>query len=544
MQARRWLGEAFQRHAVPVLPGSYGISDQEIVMDEILSGIISNPAESVAVELKRWLDLADRRHVAKIIKACAALHNSNGGYLIIGVNNDGTFQTSGVPPDWRSIFDPEILQQLVANRVSPPFEIEVIHVQTANVTCVAIKISSGAISPICIRSDLNDRDGTALLAQHEVYCRSLSSNGKYSSARPSADDWARIIRTFLDNREADIARFLSRNFTSDRMSELTRQLVQLYPGQIVTTDDRGTHEPESPSLVGPETIDDDADLEVDTLLQIIAADPENNRLNDVLSAGLVALSPGSSIARACMADGHNQFEAAIHQSGTPPSSHGSWELAAVLNGSAENALASVSFLNRIASANPVYTYVPFWTAGRGATSNLGRPYVLDNGWQSLINAPPHALNFWRAEPRGHFYVYRALEDDMSMSPQQPEPMTKLDFTLQVIRLTDAIAVILAISAVIPMRIRPQSVELIIRWRRLAGRELSSWANITRVLPPGRMAFQDEFATSIVVPTNATPSGISGYVHEVTRQLFSLFDGMQFDPSTIDDIARGVFERRM
>jgi hypothetical protein len=64
------------------------------------------------------------------------------------------------------------------------------------------------------------------------------------------------------------------------------------------------------------------------------------------------------------------------------------------------------------------------------------------------------------------------------------------------------------------------------------------------VPIQRLGNQDEFATSIVVPTNVTQSGISGYVHEVTRQLFSLFDGMQFEPSVIDDIARGVFERRM
>jgi len=42
-------------------------------MDEILIGIIASPSESVAVELKRWLDLTDRKHVAKIIKACVAL---------------------------------------------------------------------------------------------------------------------------------------------------------------------------------------------------------------------------------------------------------------------------------------------------------------------------------------------------------------------------------------------------------------------------------------------------------------------------------------
>jgi hypothetical protein len=38
-------------------------------MDELLRGIVANPSESMPVELKRWLDLADRSHKAKIIKA-------------------------------------------------------------------------------------------------------------------------------------------------------------------------------------------------------------------------------------------------------------------------------------------------------------------------------------------------------------------------------------------------------------------------------------------------------------------------------------------
>jgi predicted HTH transcriptional regulator len=75
------------------------------------------------------LDLTDRKHVAKIIKACVALYNSNGGYLVIGVNNDGTLHADGVLTDWRSIFNAEVLQQTVANNVSPPFEIEVTHVR-------------------------------------------------------------------------------------------------------------------------------------------------------------------------------------------------------------------------------------------------------------------------------------------------------------------------------------------------------------------------------------------------------------------------------
>lgn len=48
---------------------------------------LEQPRESLAVEIKSWLDLSNPQHQAKIIKTAIALRNNNGGYMILGCDN-------------------------------------------------------------------------------------------------------------------------------------------------------------------------------------------------------------------------------------------------------------------------------------------------------------------------------------------------------------------------------------------------------------------------------------------------------------------------
>lgn len=521
-------------------------------MDEMLDEIVADPTERISVELKRWLDLSDQEHVAKIIKSAAALRNSNGGYLVIGINDDGQPHRDGVPERWEEIYEAETVQQIVANNLAPAFEVEVINSQSAGSPCVAIKVPAGAISPVCMRKDFKDSEGTILLSRHDVYCRTLDANGTYSSARPSPGDWERIMRACLDNRETDIARFLTRNFSSDRIRAIARWLrhVGLSDDLRVSTSNSEFPSVPVPNFNQPTALpeletdapmtDDQANLSI--LLN--EADEDVHFDEDFSFSNPVQLPAGSSAVRMCRKNGLRQYNSAIEVSTLSVPMHGSWEVAAVINGNPTETLPTQTFLNLVTGANPSYTYVPMWTSGRGSKANLAQPYVMDNGWQSLLLASPAALNFWRAEPRGFFYLYRSLEDDMSLSRDKPKSLTKLEFTLQIIRMTDAIAVLLAIANILPMRTHAQAIEILFHWRGLAGRELSNWANLTRSLPPGMMARQDECSTSIVISIDATKIAVAAFVFQATRKLFSLFDGMVFEEAIIEDIANGVFERKL
>ena len=51
---------------------------------ELLERLVERPGETLNVEIKAWLDPAQVADAAKIIKACLALRNRNGGHLVIG----------------------------------------------------------------------------------------------------------------------------------------------------------------------------------------------------------------------------------------------------------------------------------------------------------------------------------------------------------------------------------------------------------------------------------------------------------------------------
>ena len=59
------------------------------VQDEGLQRLLTDPSETLDVELKEWIDPTTSEGKAKIAKGCIALRNNNGGHLIIGFTDNG-----------------------------------------------------------------------------------------------------------------------------------------------------------------------------------------------------------------------------------------------------------------------------------------------------------------------------------------------------------------------------------------------------------------------------------------------------------------------
>ena len=91
---------------------------------DYIDGLIANPRESLATELKDWFDPRTPEGQAKIVKTCLAMRNHNGGTLQVGFE-DGTasLNLSGAPTDVRSWWDVDELQALVSKFASIPFEV-------------------------------------------------------------------------------------------------------------------------------------------------------------------------------------------------------------------------------------------------------------------------------------------------------------------------------------------------------------------------------------------------------------------------------------
>jgi len=81
--------------------------------DEV-NALISQPRESLAVEVKDWLDMSVPSHTAKIVKAVIALRNFNGGYLLIGFDNATMQPSKNLPAkDQTVMFSADAIQALV-----------------------------------------------------------------------------------------------------------------------------------------------------------------------------------------------------------------------------------------------------------------------------------------------------------------------------------------------------------------------------------------------------------------------------------------------
>jgi hypothetical protein len=112
--------------------------------------LLRHLAASLNVEVKNWISPDDASGAAKIIRASFALRNRNGGYLVIGFNND-TLQpeTDGRPTDVRDIFHVDKIQGLISRYASELFEIGIAFPELEGVAYPVICLPAGVRFAMC-----------------------------------------------------------------------------------------------------------------------------------------------------------------------------------------------------------------------------------------------------------------------------------------------------------------------------------------------------------------------------------------------------------
>ena len=164
-------------------------------------------AETLDTELKRWLNLSERREAALLAKACLAMRNNDGGRVVMGIDN---LTMKSIPPvpgfDVLQEYHTDKVNEIVGKYSLPKFEVRVGFKEYQGMIHVEIVIPGGITSPVITRSGF-ERE----LRQNTVYVRTIS-NGRPSSCEPmTAADWDKLLRICFDNREADIGRFMRRH---------------------------------------------------------------------------------------------------------------------------------------------------------------------------------------------------------------------------------------------------------------------------------------------------------------------------------------------
>jgi schlafen family protein len=461
--------------------------------EDQIRALVTRPGEALNVEIKRWVDPAEPAGSAKIVKAAFALRNRNGGYLVIGFD-DNTLQPDAPNQleDVRGSFHQDIIQGLISRHASEPFEVHVFFAERKGHTYPVIFIPQGVRVPVVVKNALQDTRGTRLLSVGDVYFRTLEANGTPSTARARPQDWRDILEICFENREADIDRFLRRQLAAEDIARLVGAL-------------RG--EPLAPD---------------DTLRQ---------RCNSILESG------EKSFSNAIKERGLTAHERVLLDGLT-------WEIALAIDPPNTAALPDRDFFATFVASNPKYTGWPIWLDARAAADEWSRPVVRSGAWEALIVAlsdtTSHRMEFFRVDPRGDFYLRRLLQDDAV--PQRLEPGSRFDPVLMIYRVSEAFAVGIAVAKGLGWG-DSAKLGFNFRWRKLKGRRLDSWANPI-VYVPGGPSQEDEIATFVEIPLTTALSAIPGFVEAATRELFVAFDGTKLSRETYEEQGRKLIERRL
>ena len=441
---------------------------------DYLRRLVDNPQESLAVELKRWIDPSTDDGREKIAKACLALYNNNGGHLLVGMKDDGAPDTDNVPSDVRATFSADSIQAIVSKFSYTPFEVTVDYVERDGQEYPAVSVPCGVATPAVAKSELGS------IHPDEVYVRSLTSNNTVSSTTPKRRDWDRLIKTCLDNREADIGAFFRRHLGISADIDTLRAAFSL-----------------------PATLEE--------------------RVTRFLD------------------EGRERYEVLNKESNHPDVGH--VEIGIIIDGPRDQAFrADQSFLNRLQNHRPSHTgWPPFVYIHNSREPDLN-PYVSDGAWEANMHSPPFGmgpstLDFWRMYPDGRFYTLRALEDDMISD--RVERFSRLDPILHLRRIAEAISVGLSFADAMGYELAETQVAFAFRWTRLSGRQLLPWANPDRLLRLAPTCVDDRAIETVFVPADTPRSALSQYVEKVGAGLMLRFGG--YDEISSDGIERIVNE---
>lgn len=453
---------------------------------EELEPLIEQPRESLAVELKAWLDLSNPKDQSKIIKALIALRNNNGGYLILGFNDKTLEQDKNAPPRPSLAYHSDNIQALITKYSSQPFEVKVEYIEKEGITHPIFIVPSGFKSVVAAKADLFDSDGkTRLISIDDVYIRTLSTNHVPSTARPTWKDWPQIIEKCFDNREADIGNFLRRH-----LGGLAENLI---------------------------------------------------------TAATVSAPSQQDICKEFFNQSIARFHTVISERKKTLPEHGSWSCALVINGQTSTHRATSDFLRMLDASNPRYSGWPVWLNSERFPQEDTHPYVDGELWESLIilldGGWTDRIDFYRFDPKGQFFIRRALQDDIGGDSTKRIPLKELEFAIAILRTAETVAVGIAFAKA--MGYAPESTSLCYHfsWDKLKDRTLGHWANPERYIPGGKIAYQDSVQSTLEIPLDTPESRIPEYVKILIDPLFEVFKGFAISQEAVNGLVTNMLGRR-
>jgi hypothetical protein len=156
-----------------------------------LRELVDSPNETLGVEYKTWLDLADATVRADLARHVAAMANHGGGKIVLGISDD--MASVGANPFVDTACNRDLIASIVKKHLEPPFQCDVHLVTSAGGTVhPVIVVPPHGSSPICAKAGGPQINGKQSgISQGTYYTRKA---GPESAPILTPAEWAPIIR--------------------------------------------------------------------------------------------------------------------------------------------------------------------------------------------------------------------------------------------------------------------------------------------------------------------------------------------------------------
>ncbi len=170
-------------------------------MNEELQELVRSPREDLGIELKRWMDPADKVVQAKFVKELLALRNHGGGYLVIGFKDEHPPMPDPNRPADLTGFSSDYFNNILKKYAEPPFHC-VSHVVEHPVTgeyYPVVVVPGGAKVPVRCKADSPDGGKSAKIDTYYI-----RRPGPESSPPQSGSDWDSLLERCLLGRKEEL----------------------------------------------------------------------------------------------------------------------------------------------------------------------------------------------------------------------------------------------------------------------------------------------------------------------------------------------------
>lgn len=154
--------------------------------DELEAALL-DPREDLSFEYKAWLDLATNHGKATLAKAVIAMANADGGYVVIGYDEEGDTLRSVPRPDKIREITQDLVNAAIRRFVMPALHIRMDVVENARtgVRHPVVVVPSTATTPV-----MAIRDCENILRQARVYVR---HPGPRSEEPRTVEEWRALL---------------------------------------------------------------------------------------------------------------------------------------------------------------------------------------------------------------------------------------------------------------------------------------------------------------------------------------------------------------